>query len=78
MVNTIVHHAFPTRLELLFAFEFTGNNQNKGTYFIRIVVIFQLSTVLHALMFVIVYFSVFRKQSEHMELFTNVLFLRVN
>ena len=39
MVNTIVHHAFPTRLELLFAFEFTGNNQNKGTYFIRIVVI---------------------------------------
>ncbi len=27
MVNAIVHHAFPTRLELLFAFEYTGNTQ---------------------------------------------------
>ncbi len=30
MINTIVHHAFPTRLELLFAFEFSGGHTGKG------------------------------------------------
>jgi len=30
VVNAIVHHAFPTRLELLFAFDYAGDTTSTG------------------------------------------------